>query len=75
MSQKLFGPEDVLEFKRRFAIEFLAAYVANQNDACCADGQHELLQEPPVEDAEFLAEKAWEYWVKVIGLRDAKAGA
>lgn len=75
MSGKLFGPEDELEFKRRFAIEFLAAYVVSRFSECCSNNSHDILSEPPVEDAEFLAEKAWEYWVKVIGLRDAKVGA
>lgn len=63
--KKLFCLDDELEFKRSFAIKFLASIEAvNYLDNCHRGWSgHKLL----VEDAHFLAEKAWDEWQEVIG--------
>jgi hypothetical protein len=50
---------DEKSFKANFITTFLATWVANNYDECCMRGQHERLSDPPVEDAEFLANEAW----------------
>lgn len=57
----LFPPSEELAFRRNFATQFLASWCAvNFADFCARDLQ-ERLQNPPVEDAEFLAGTAWEH--------------
>lgn len=59
----------MLEFNHRIEIEtlntqfiasFLAAWVASHYDMACARGEHDRLSNPPVEDAQFLADEAWQ---------------
>ncbi len=52
-------------FKSQFIASFLASWVAQNFTDSCMRGQHKKLEQPPVEDAEFLAQKAWEHWVKL----------
>ena len=66
MSQNLFGMGDEREFKRQFAVQFLASWVATHYTEYCARGMQETLETPPVEDAEYLAQKAWEQWCSII---------
>lgn len=51
---------DEKAFKTHFIATFLAAWVASNYEESCIRGQHERLNHPPAEDAEFLANKAWE---------------
>lgn len=62
----LFRAEDKLEFKRQFAIQWLAAREAVEYERNCARGwsRHTM----PVEDARSLADKAWENWCEHIGV-------
>jgi len=48
------------KFIRDFVVQFCATWCANNYDRCCDRDQHEALENPPVEDAEELAEKLWE---------------
>ena len=66
----LFSKSDERAFKQKFAIQFMAAYVASRNDYCCIHGLHDELRNPPVEDAQHLAECAWDKWVEHVGLSD-----
>lgn len=45
------------EFKQNFITTFLATWVANNYDDYCSRDKHELLENPPIEDAEYLADK------------------
>jgi hypothetical protein len=47
------------QFKQQFIVTFLATWAATNYDFCVSHGQHERLGNPPVEDAEFLADRAW----------------
>jgi hypothetical protein len=51
------------EFKRMFAAQFLASWVATNYNDYCARGLQDHLETPPVEDAVFLADKAWDHYV------------
>ncbi len=53
------------EFKTQFIIKFLASWCANNYQTACSSGNHEWLEKPPVEDADFLAKKAWDHWNSV----------
>jgi len=55
------------EFIRAFVTQFLASWAATNFTDYCARGRQESLEDPPVEDAFFLAEKHWE---KVNGYRE-----
>jgi len=65
-SHALFGMGDELEFKRQFAVQFLASWAATHYTEYCARGMQETLGTPPVEDAEYLAQKAWEQWCAIL---------
>lgn len=65
-SHALFGMGNKLEFKRQFAIQFLASWTAVHYTEYCAKGMQETLGTPPVEDAEYLAQKAWEHWCAIL---------
>ena len=65
-SHALFGMGDEREFKRQFAVQFLASWAATHYTEYCARGMQETLETPPVEDAEYLAQKAWEQWCSII---------
>jgi len=47
------------EFKNSFVSTFLATWSANNFEKCCSTGTQERLSNPPVEDAFFLADEAW----------------
>jgi len=54
--------QDEQEFKANFVTTFLATWCANNYDDACMMGEHERLNTPPVEDAEFLAAEAWKHY-------------
>lgn len=60
----LFCKADEQVFKQQFAIQWLAAHEAVQYQSNCYAGWAKL----PVEDAQFLAEKAWDMWAEVNGV-------
>lgn len=64
MNEELFKQtdEDELHFKRQFAIQFLASWSATHFTEYCARGMQEELAMPPVEDAKYLAQTAWDHW-------------
>lgn len=62
----LFCKADATEFKRQFAIQWLAAHEAIEYLNNCSRGWKNHVM--AVEDAEFLAEKAWDTWVEVNGV-------
>ena len=65
---KPFEPHHESEFKRNFITQFLAAKEAiNYQDNCYKGWKGHKLG---VEDAEFLANKAWEEWVETIGFQE-----
>jgi hypothetical protein len=68
VEDKLFDRSDRKEFKKAFAIAWLAAYEANEYTNNCHRGwkNHAM----PVEDAECLADRAWDQWVDVNGVND-----
>ena len=51
--------------KHAIATTFIGAWLANNYSDACSMGQHDRLNEPPIEDAEFLAEQAILHWKKV----------
>lgn len=56
---------DEATFKATFIATFLATWcVANYDDACMR-GEQERLNKPPVEDAKYLAARAWEHMQEV----------
>jgi len=61
-----FNYETEKEFKANFVSTFLATWVANHYDRACAEGRHDTLEKPPVEDAEFLADKAWRHYEEIV---------
>jgi len=65
-SHALFGMGDEREFKRQFAVQFLASWAAVHYTEYCARGMQKTLATPPVEDAEYLAQKAWDQWRAIL---------
>jgi hypothetical protein len=66
--KKLFAASDEFEFKRQFAIQWLAAIEAvNYQDNCYRGWKG---HKPPVEDAKHLADRAWEEWKETIGVSE-----
>ena len=57
---------DEEEFKDLFVVQFLASWAANNYDDACRRGEHKKLERMPVEDAEYLADKAWERYEEEI---------
>ena len=51
---------DEARFKEQFIAAFLATWVAQNYGECCYRGTQERLEHPPVEDAKFLADAAWD---------------
>lgn len=47
------------EFIRLFVVQFLASWTANNYADFCNRGLQKSLENPPVEDAFFLADAAW----------------
>lgn len=62
----LFDSSDEIQFKRDFAIQWLAAIEAVNYQQNCHRGWKG--HKPPVEDAHNLADRAWEEWKETIGL-------
>lgn len=54
------------QFIDQFIVHFLATWCANEYDDACMNGEHERLNKPPVEDAKFLAEKAWKHYQEIF---------
>jgi hypothetical protein len=54
------------EFKSQYIATFLASYMAGRYDSDCMNGTHGTRQ--PVEDANFLANEAWEEVQKQSGI-------
>lgn len=55
-------------FKEQFVVTFLATYAATIYDSAVYLGQHDRLRKLPVEDAEGLAEDAWNHRKKILEL-------
>lgn len=53
------------EFKATYIATFLATYMAGRYDSDCMNGTHGTKQ--PVEDANFLANEAWEEIKDTLG--------
>ncbi len=53
-------------FKEQFVTTFLATWVAKNYDDYVQFEMHDRLADPPVEDAEHLANTAWEKVVDLI---------
>ncbi|MBA2483455.1 MAG: hypothetical protein H0V39_03350 [Nitrosomonas sp.] len=53
-------------FKTQFISSFLAIWCANKYEECCNTDTREILNQPPVKDAEFLANAAWDEYVDKI---------
>lgn len=65
----LFGLEDEMSFRRRFAVQFLASYAAIHFDGYCSNGLHSSLDHLPVEDAEYLSGTAWRHWCATMPMK------
>jgi len=65
----LFGLGDELEFRRQFAIHFLASYAAANFNNLCANGRQDSLERLPVEDAEYLSGTAWRHWCYTMPMK------
>jgi len=69
MPDRLFGKKSAVDrdaFIQQFVASFLATWCANNYDDCCARGEHDRLNHPPVEDAVGMAETAWDEMEKVL---------
>lgn len=66
---RLFTDRDKEEFCRQFVVNFVSTWAANNYEDYCSRGLHAELGNPPVEDAEDLAGKAWETWGNLIGYK------
>jgi hypothetical protein len=53
-------------FKTQFISSFLAIWCATKYEECCNTETREILSQPPVKDAEFLANAAWDEYVDKI---------
>jgi hypothetical protein len=62
MNDTLFRSEDERAFKQQFVTQFLASWTAVHYVEYCRKGLYEEFKHPPVEDAAYLAQKAWEGW-------------
>jgi hypothetical protein len=65
----LFGLDDEMEFRRMFAVQFLAAYCATHFHEFCQSGRHDNLDLPPIEDAEYLSGTVWRNWCEMQPMR------
>ena len=66
---QLFGLGDEMEFRRQFAVQFLASYAATHFNDYCANNLHSSLEHLPVEDAEYLSGTAWRHWCYTIPMK------
>jgi hypothetical protein len=48
------------QFISQYVTNFVATWTAQNYDQCCAMGRHDVLRNPPVEDAIDLATQLWE---------------
>lgn len=64
--EHLFDSSDEIEFKRTYALQWLASIEAVNYQRNCSKPWKD--HRPPVEDAYNLAEQAWEEWKETIGL-------
>ena len=55
------------EFIEQYKVTFLATWAAKNYEDYCMRGIQEQLETPPVEDAQFLAEAAWEEMKSILG--------
>lgn len=65
-SHALFGMGDEIKFKRQFAVQFLASWAATHYTEYCGRGMQDVLATPPVEEAEYLSQKAWVQWCAIL---------
>jgi hypothetical protein len=65
--RELFHSSDEREFKRAFTIQFMAALEAVHYDQNCTHGWRD--HRVAVEDAAYMAEKAWADWLDIIGVQ------
>lgn len=63
MNDTLFRSEDERAFKQQFVTQFLASWTAVYYAEYSAKG---VLEHPPVKDAAYLAQKAWEEWCVMV---------
>lgn len=68
-----FGPNDRRQFVRDFITTFLASWCAENYSDYCTGGRQKELSNPPVEDAEHLANEAFNKIRDVIGLAFPRA--
>jgi len=62
------GVLNEVEFKSTYIATFCATYMANRYDDDCMNGHpNKPYNHQPIEDASFLANKAWEQVVKILG--------
>ncbi len=54
------------EFIDQFSTTFLATWCANEYADACMRGEQRRLEEPPVEDAHYLAGKAWDHQKEIL---------
>jgi hypothetical protein len=71
MRKYLFELSDEIDFKRSFAIQWLAAIEAVDYQRNCSRGWSG--HKPPVEDAGSLADRAWQAWIEEVGLAEVEA--
>lgn len=67
-NEKVFTLEDKSLFIKSFSTHFMANWAALNYSDFCTRGLHKELGKPPVEDAMFLAEQAWDHLVEIVGL-------
>jgi hypothetical protein len=54
---------DETEFKRQFVAAFIGSWCSKHYENDCENGAHSHTENPPVEDALYLADKAWEKYM------------
>lgn len=60
---ELFSRDDEEKFKKDFVTQFMASWAASNYDDYCSKGLWSELCRPPIADAEFLADRAWNHMV------------
>lgn len=56
------------EFCKQFVAVFCGAWCANHYDDACINSEHEELENPPIDDAIYLADTAWTAYIENISL-------
>ena len=49
-----------IEFRRMFAVQFMATRAALEYERRCSTGTHMMPEDMPIADADCLAQRAWE---------------